>query len=114
MYQLLQLQRQKGSSDYSKHSSKARIEVLENEKISLKRSLETSSKKPFWLADIAHDDRRVRSYSDFPSYIVLLAFLTSSPQFITLRIREQEKAHTVASLGLSHSPSFINFSQPDV
>jgi len=36
----------------------------------LKRSLETSSKKPFRLADTAH----VCSYTGFPFYIILLAF----------------------------------------
>lgn len=52
----------------------ARIEVLEHENASLKRSLEASSKKPFRLEDIAHDDRLVRTYTGFPSYVVLLAF----------------------------------------
>ncbi len=40
----------------------------------MKRSLEISSKKPFQLEDIAHDDRLVRAYTGFPSYALLLAF----------------------------------------
>ena len=52
----------------------ARIEVLEQENANLKRAVEASGKKPFRLEDIAHDDRLVRCYTGFPSYIVLLAF----------------------------------------
>ena len=52
----------------------AHIEVLEQENANLKRAVEASGKKPFRLEDIAHDDRLVRCYTGFPSYIVLLAF----------------------------------------
>ena len=54
----------------------ARIEVLERQNASLKRSLE-SVKKPFQLEEIAHDDQLVRAYTGFPSYEVLLAFFDS-------------------------------------
>lgn len=52
----------------------ARIEMLEHENTRLKHLLDTASKKPFRLEDIAHDDRLVRAYTGFPSYEVLLNF----------------------------------------
>ena len=52
----------------------ARIEFLEQENMSLKHSLETATQKPFRIEDIAHDDRLVRTYTGFPSYVLLLAF----------------------------------------
>ena len=52
----------------------ARIEVLEQENNSLKRSLEVSCKKPFRLEDISRNDQLVRCYTGFPSYVVLMAF----------------------------------------
>ena len=48
--------------------------MLEQENASLKRSLESCSKRPFRLEDIAQNDQLVRLYTGFPSYDVLLAF----------------------------------------
>lgn len=52
----------------------AHIEFLEQENMSLKHCLETATQKPFRIEDIAHDDRLVRTYTGFPSYVLLLAF----------------------------------------
>ena len=52
----------------------ARIKMLEQENASLKFSLEMSLRKPFRLDHISHDERLMRSYTGFSSYVILLAF----------------------------------------
>ena len=52
----------------------ARIEMLEGENHSLKQKLTSKPKPSLRIEDIAHDDKLVRLYTGFISYIVLTSF----------------------------------------
>ena len=54
----------------------ARVEVLEleNQQLKVKLQMVSSERRGFRVEDIAHDDNLVRLYTEFSSYVILLAF----------------------------------------